>query len=1062
MKKFLLMCFSFGFALSVWAQDRVVTGKVTSAEDGSALPGVNVIVKGTTRGSVTDSNGQYSVTVSASGANLVFSFIGLTTQEIEIGERSVVDIQLGLDIKQLSEVVVTGVGVATDKKRLGISVESISSDKLPTIPTSSIDQALVGKIAGAQIFSTSGAPGSQVSIQLRGINTLSGGTQPLIMVDGIEMASTTLNQLDLNNVDKIEVVQGAAAATIYGAQGANGVIQIFTKKGKEGPAQVQVSSRVSFDTPLNVGNLHQPYNNSFQTDTNGNVLDNNSALLSQDPSTSLWGQPSWLTGPNATNTNKYSNNTQYYDHVKQLFQKTARTENYSATISGGTAKTDYSLSVSKNIQESIIYGSNTRNNLTLNVGSEIFKNFKFRFINQVIYTDNTVVPGSGISSALYTYPFASFKSEDPGGNFLFKLGGAGANSTNPLYQFRYQHYDTKTIDIIPTINLSYKVNKFIDLDYKFGINFSSINYNRYTENQSLFPSVQSTGIYLGQSINGDISESATRKTNQNSLATAVLHFDFAKDFGWNLPIISTTQFKFDWRKYRTDYQTMNFVGLPTYTPVNGGQASVNNASEYSDEFITYGYLFNEKLEYKNLIGVSGGSRSDYSSVFGQAKTPFTFPRFDGYLRVSEFGFWNSLRGVISDFKLRGAYGQAGIQPVNYFGATGVTLPNHYLRLVTLNSGAYTNGNYLNINSVSSNTKLNVENSIEKEYGFDLGLTPNSGGNFFSYIGLNFTAWQRQGKNVVWPQALAPSSGLSQIYTNYVGLSSNGIQFTLDAQIYDTPTFGWELVTTFGHTLSKLDNTLDGKSIPLPYSGGGTYTLTPGQPIGTLYGYKAITNLSQKDPSGNFYIDQTKLANYEIVNGIVVNTATRGAQFTSDKYNLGNTQPMFNASFTNTFHYKNYLNFSFQVDWIYKQVTYNSTKEWMYSEGLHGDYDKAVKIGGETKPFTAYYKSFYDASESNGTKDYFLESSSFVRLRNVNVAFDLAKVFKMPFKKCQIILTGRNLLTITKYTGFDPEANVNTSGGGTGSAAGQIATQRGLDLWAFPNFKSYQVGINFGL
>src|SRR5579871_310088 len=138
MKKFLLLCFSFGFAISVWAQDRVVTGKVTSADDGSPLPGVNVVLKGTTNGTVTDADGGYKINVPADGGQLVFSFIGLQTSEISIGDRAVVDVQLGLDVKQLSEIVVTGVGVATDKKKLGISVESISADKLPNIPTASI------------------------------------------------------------------------------------------------------------------------------------------------------------------------------------------------------------------------------------------------------------------------------------------------------------------------------------------------------------------------------------------------------------------------------------------------------------------------------------------------------------------------------------------------------------------------------------------------------------------------------------------------------------------------------------------------------------------------------------------------------------------------------------------------------------------------------------------------------------------------------------------------------------------------------------------------------------
>src|SRR5436190_14390028 len=198
MKKVLLVCAAFFFALGIAsAQDRTVSGRVTSTEDSSPLPGVNVVLKGTTNGTVTDSDGAYKLNVPASGGSLVFSFIGLTTQEVNIGDRSVVDIGLGLDVKQLSDIVVTGTGVATEKRKLAIAVESVSSDKLPLAPTASIDQALIGKIAGAQISSVSGVPGAPVQILLRGINTLQRGTQPMIVLDGVKLFSTALNTLYL-------------------------------------------------------------------------------------------------------------------------------------------------------------------------------------------------------------------------------------------------------------------------------------------------------------------------------------------------------------------------------------------------------------------------------------------------------------------------------------------------------------------------------------------------------------------------------------------------------------------------------------------------------------------------------------------------------------------------------------------------------------------------------------------------------------------------------------------------------------------------------------------------
>ena len=245
MKKFLLTCFALVFAFGLWAQERTITGKVTAVEDGSALPGVNVVIKGTTNGTVTDSDGNFKLSISGPASNLIFSFIGLSTTEVPIGERTVVDVQLGLDVTQLSEVVVTGTGVATEKRKLAIAVETISSDKLPAAPTASIDQALVGKIAGAQISSVSGTPGAQVQILLRGINTLQRGTTPMILVDGVQMYNASLSTLDLSSVERVEVVQGAAAATVYGAQGANGVIQIFTKKGKAGQMSINLSTSIS-------------------------------------------------------------------------------------------------------------------------------------------------------------------------------------------------------------------------------------------------------------------------------------------------------------------------------------------------------------------------------------------------------------------------------------------------------------------------------------------------------------------------------------------------------------------------------------------------------------------------------------------------------------------------------------------------------------------------------------------------------------------------------------------------------------------------------------------------
>jgi TonB-linked SusC/RagA family outer membrane protein len=1041
MRKLVMLMTGIGMLLGnmLYAQSKEVAGKVTDPS-GSPIPGATIKVKGTKSGTSAESDGSFRLAVSEKSnslLSLVISAVGYETKEVNISRPGPVAVQLATDTRALSEVVVTGVGVATDKRKVAISVESISSDKLPATPTASVDQALVGKIAGATISSASGNPGSGVAILLRGINTLQGGTSPLIMIDGVEMGSTALQALDLNTVDRVEVVQGAASATIYGAQGANGVIQIFTKKGRQGPTRIDISSRISFDQPLNIGNLHQPYNHSFITDANGIILDNNGNPLKQD-ALGIWGETTWLNTGFYANNKPYKGDVHYYDHIKQLFRN-VKTINNSITLSGGKEKSDYALSASNITQESVIHGKLSRSNLTANFGFEVFKNFKLRFTNQFILS-NSDIGTQSISAAVFTYPFADFTYKDADGNSTLKFGGAGANARNPLYYFEYEKPKNVTLDVVPSINANYKVNRFLELDYKYGINYSRSDNQYFVSNQEKNKSSQVTNSYIGQSLAGSISQNLSRFTNQNSLVTATVKLDFANDFHLNVPIISTTQGAFDWRKKKAYTLLANFVGLPQYEPVNGAQANLNNASEYETEFVTYGYYVNQRFEYRDIAGISGGFRSDYSSTFGSGSKPFTFPRGDAYFRISKLGFWDNLSKVFPEFKLRAAYGEAGVQP-------GV-----FDRIITLRKGSFDNASWLAASSQAANPALDVEVSKELEAGADMVFNIGKD-EWFPNIRASFTYWNRKSDNVIFNQDQALSTGISSYLFNSFGLSSHGEQFSIDASVYSSKNVTWNLTTAFGKQMSKIERIANKQDVLLPF-GSINYVLKEGQRLGTVYGYKAVTSFDMKDPQGNLYIPKSDVGKYQIVNGVVTDTASKTVRFTSDKYPIGNTDPKFTLSFTNSIGYKDYFTLSFQFDWFYGAKRYNQTKEWMYSEGLHGDYDKPVIINNVTLPFTAFYKSYYDAAESNGTKDFFFEDATFLRLRNVALGFDFAKFFRMKvMNKLQLVLSGRNLWTVTKYTGMDPES---TSGGTENSSY-----QRGADQFSFPNFKSYQVGVNVG-
>jgi TonB-dependent SusC/RagA subfamily outer membrane receptor len=249
MRKSLLFFFVCAIAVTAWAQERTITGKVTATEDGSALPGVNVMLKGTTVGTTTDAEGNYSLGVPESGGSLIFTFIGLKSMEIAIGERSTVDVGLALDVTQLSEVVVTALGVERQSKTLGFSVKEVKNDELTVGRTTNVVNALSGKVAGVRVAGSNGMTGSSSAIFIRGFTTFTGSNQPLFVIDGIpidnsggDMAlqtgvSNSNRAIDINqdDIESLTVLKGPAAAVLYGSRAAGGAIIITTKKGKGGP-----------------------------------------------------------------------------------------------------------------------------------------------------------------------------------------------------------------------------------------------------------------------------------------------------------------------------------------------------------------------------------------------------------------------------------------------------------------------------------------------------------------------------------------------------------------------------------------------------------------------------------------------------------------------------------------------------------------------------------------------------------------------------------------------------------------------------------------------------------
>ncbi|MFJ1426301.1 SusC/RagA family TonB-linked outer membrane protein [Capnocytophaga canimorsus] len=1036
----MVMLFFTALQLS-FAQEKTVKGTVKDAS-GVELPGVAVQIKGEQRGTETDFDGNYSLQV-APGKILVFSYLGMKNVEKTVGNSNTINVVMEEDTHQLGEVVVTGVGTATDKRKVAISVDAVSEDALKKNPVKSIDAALTGKVAGAQIQSTSGQPGQQSNIILRGINSL-GTTQPMIMVDGVEInasslgmgssgssnVSSRLADLDLSNVERVEVIQGAAAATIYGAQGANGVIQIFTKKGKKGQrTEITFNSSLSVDNAL-VGNLSFAKKHFYKTNADGYIVDGAGKPIAVDPQTGYWTLPDESVDGNSINDKPYKEKT--YNHLKQYY-KTAYTKQHSLNITGASGNVDYSLGFAYLNQNSPVHGDYDKKNITANLGVELFNGFTLRSGTQLVTSNNTTggVNGrnsiySGANGAFTAHPFVDLKFRDSKGNPFVNYDDSN-NGVMPFYSYHNLETNVDVNRVIQNISANYKINKFVELDYKYGVDYTRYDDQEFIKNQKM-TATSNKGI---TPLEGKLTKRLIRETYQNSLASAFLKFNFERDFGWNFPLQSTTQLAYDWRKQNYNRVTGTGTGFGQAPPFTLSTAKTSSSSEYLSEFVTFGYVVNQKFDYADLFGFSFGVRSDYSSTFGEGAKPFTFPRGDVYFRVGEL----IKSQILSEFKLRAAYGEAGIQP------------QAYDRMITLSSDKLGDQGYFYLPSVARNPALGVQNSKEFEVGLDYGLQL-SNKNWFTRFNGNVVYWTRESLGLVYDIETPPSQGSVKIKDNAINLKSDGIQASLDIDMFRSKDFDWTFGVRFSKTKTLVDKISNGKTIVIGSGGSGQTALKEGEPVGAFYGLQPLSSLNQTNSKGERYIEDTDLSKYELVNGMVVNKDTKQVQFTSEQTKIGDATPDFTMSFFNDFTIAKKLTMSVQVDWVQGADVYNATRQWLYLDKVHGDLDMPITVDGKTGAFVNYYVSLYN---TNNVHSYFVEDGSYVRLRNVSLTYDASKHLQNTFiKGLNLTLSGRNLLTFTNYSGLDPEAvgtNVNNP------------LYRGIDLWSFPNMRTVTLGVN---
>jgi len=1027
-----------------------VTGKVTD-EKGAAVAGATIAEKGTRNATTTHDDGTFTIQAKLKG-KLVVSYVGYEPYEVDAKEG--LRIALIPSSQALSDVVVTGVGVATSKKKVPIDVATVSSKDFAPSATINVQQQLDGQIAGANIQQTSGTPGANYLITLRGINDLS-NPNPLILVDGVVI--TNLNNIDPAIVDRVEVVKGPAGAMLYGAKGANGVIQIFTKKGSlNGRPTITFTSKASVDHILTgnhdiLSKLHH-----YVTDASGNILDLTSNPIAMD-ATGQWSDPQVpdpTVSPNLQNNLKF--NLPIYDHLKQGYHQ-AKTFTNSISVAGGGSISDYAFTASQLNQQDVLSNAFSRTNISLNLGFHPFKGFTFRTITQGVIGYEDLLDGSRFN-ILTAYPFINFGWKDSTGHYPFKTN-ISSNGYNTLSENEWHNVNNQTLEVFQNFNLNYKFPRFFELDVKYGLEYNQLNQADLWQNQN---SALQQNVYWGPSRNGAIVNQFDRHFNQDGLYSAFFRTDFEKDFHSRLPIRTTTQVTYEYIRQDEQAYYAEGVGLPPYPPASINSAAIKTTGisfiqaspiPYNDQTsVSFGALINQTIEWGNLFGISGGLRSDYGSAFGSAGNAANFPRGTVYFRPSEL--MESQQPWLPDWKIRAAYGAAGIPP------------NPYDRQITLTNTTLGSGVSLSLPSTANNNALLLATNYELEAGTDATLSPFSGEWGHRFV-LSATYWHRTLNKTYQNAVDAPSTGYGARLDNLSDIHSHGVDLALDVSVYNGANVTWDLSTRWGYYRATVTKIANGQ----PIIDGG-FAIMQGKPLGLFYVQTLLTNINQLGPDGKTpLIPVANQGNYVVAsNGYVVNTKTNAAVYTpaNDLSVDGHAYPDFTSSLINRVTLYKKFTISFQFDWTHGNSIYNITKQWLYTpvggsggQGANSsDFDKAISVGTNRGAFVNYYQSLYNLVLPSSP---FIENGSFIRLKDLSLTYDLSRYVanSRAIRRLTVTASGRNLLTITKYSGLDPENTGAYDAQGDNLSANRLGAFAGVDYFGTPNLRSYQFSLNVG-
>lgn len=1068
----------------VQQQKRTITGRITD-KDGESIIGANILEKGTRNGTITDVDGKFSLSVE-NDAVLRISYIGYLSQDINTAGKTIFNIILQEEVRALEEMVVVGYGTVKKKDLTG-SISKIDAKSFQEQSVYSIENALAGRIAGVKVTDAA-APGSGGSVQIRGSNSMLGGTEPLYVVDGIPIdrvseakgqtmggaTYSSINFIDPASIEKIEVLKDASATAIYGARGANGVVIITTKGGKARTQQLEfkyslstatvaqereVLSGPEFANWVNMGINNTYYLRRTWWDYQQQLFENGE--ISTMPSVSPWGgtiqsdfdliwrfnglSPDFPLpdSPDLVNTN-------WQDEVF----RTAITHNYHIGYSGGTDKGTYSFSVGYLDQEGVVTGSafkklTANTSVTQNITDKLSVNSRAilsRSKANALMTNNGYQEQNLINKILTFAPVN--KPLEEGGtyeDFLF-------NNTNfmdsPIDIAKKLKDDKEQMYLLGSFSIGYQVLKSLRFNATGAVTFYMNKRDTY------WPS----STFQGAMDNGQ----ATNGGNRSIKETMQYQLTYNKQFDKNNRIDAVAVHSYEKNASRSEWMLVkNFpTDILGYKSLNSGTV-YSVPQTYFQSTVLKSYLGRVNYNFYDRYLFTVSLRADGSSRFAKNNKWGFFPSGAFAWRMGEEAFIKGL-GLFSNLKLRLSYGRTGGQAISPYQSLAAMAIKNY----TFNDGSASGF----VESRLENPDLKWETTLQYNTGLDFGF-------FNNRFNLTFDAYYKKTQDLLMNVQNPPSSGFNTKLNNIGAVRNKGIEVEVQANVLNGP-LKWDVNANIAFNRNKV---LEMGVSGFQYSSFSVTSASPGTPIifkegyplGVLMGYESVRIFETWD---EVYKSHQKDGT-SVGDMMYKDQNNDGVLNDDDLVVIGDPNPDANWGITNEFKYKNFdLSFLidgqiggevFSVDNLYLNSNYrwsnttrkNAKNSWTPEGGLPGWETSSFTVPegydygfGNSDPYTATTMYHPYSSQRWKVTDEYITSTSFIKLRNIALGYNFSPRQLRSLRGIQqvrLYLSATNLLLITNYEGFDPEV----------TAFNADPSRRGIDLGTYPTARTFTFGIN---